>query len=702
MAEHAFEHWDAPGGNRAALWAHAQAWREAGALRALDLAFGRFLADCAPEAPELAIWLAIWCSAQLGHGHVCLDLGALCDDAADTLALGDARPEGLGAMARALRRGGLEACLRALEHSGFTGGGEGGEPLVRRGHRLYLARYWRAERRVRARIDRRLAPGGAAVDAARARAWLDALFPPAPREDVDWQKIACATALDHAFCVVTGGPGTGKTTTVVRLLAALQGLAQEGGAASGLRIRLAAPTGKAAARLNDSIGSALARLRLEAPDFVQPALAAIPAHAQTVHRLLGGRPDTRRFRHTADRPLPADVLVVDEASMLDIEMMDAVLAALPERARLVLLGDKDQLASVEAGAVLGELCARAEQGHYTPSRRARIAALTGQEIPAGRCDPGGTALDQAIVMLRHSRRFEAGSGIGRFAAAVNAGNLAAVRALREDPPAGLAFLVPRGAEDPRLDALLCGGARDAARDADRAGHAGAAEDSGGAEDGARDAARASGYGAYFRCIEAEFPGEAASPEAIDRWARAVLEARGRFQALCAVREGPWGAQGLNRRVEAGLRARGWIGAAHGAWYPGRPVLVTRNQRELGLANGDTGVVLSVPEPGEPGGRIRIAFARDDGSGGVRWIAPGRVADIETAYALTVHKSQGSEFDEVALVLPERGGPILSRELLYTGATRARRALTVVVPGGGPALDEAVERRVRRAGGLLAD
>uniref|UniRef100_UPI0033401DF9 exodeoxyribonuclease V subunit alpha n=1 Tax=Castellaniella defragrans TaxID=75697 RepID=UPI0033401DF9 len=679
MAGRAFEDWESAGGDRAVFCERLQSWHEMGALRGLDVAFGRFLADCAPEAPDLALWLAVWCSAQLGRGHVCLDLRALCADPADTLALGDARPEGLGSMARALARGGPQACRQALARSGFAGDGEGGEPLVRHGDRLYLARYWRAERRVRAQIDWRLSVDDAPGDPARARAWLDALFPPVPGAGVDWQKIACATALDHAFCVVTGGPGTGKTTTVVRLLAALQGLAWESGRA-GLRIRVAAPTGKAAARLNDSIGSALAYLRREAPGFVQPVLAEIPAHAQTVHRLLGGRPDTRRFRHDADHLLAADVLVIDEASMMDIEMMDAVLAALPARARLVLLGDKDQLASVEAGAVLGELCARAEQGHYTLPRCARLAALTGQEVPAVWRDPAGTALDQAVVMLRHSRRFEADSGIGRFAVAVNRGDAAAVHALRDDPPPDLAFLAPCAADDPRLDVLFCGARR------------GAALDTG-----------AGGYASYFRLVQAGPPDTAASQAAIDQWAAAVLEARGRFQVLCAVREGPWGTQGLNGRIEAGLRERGWIGADQAAWYPGRPVLVTRNQRELGLANGDMGVALSVPEPDRPGAhRIRIAFARDDGSGGVRWIAPGRVSDIETVYALTVHKSQGSEFDAVALVLPDRGGPVLTRELLYTGATRARRALALVAPGGGPVLDAAIGRRVRRAGGLLAD
>lgn len=681
MSADAFEHWAGPATtDRAELWARVGAWQAAGALRGLDAALGRFLADCAPEAPDLALWLAIWCSAQLGHGHVCLDMKALCEDAADTLAAGDLAPEGLQAMARALQQQGLAACCQALDRSGFTGSGAGDEPLVRRDHRLYLARYWRAERRIQFQIDQRLSGNRMAADPQSVRRWLDALFPSAMPGDTDWQKIACATAIDHAFCIVTGGPGTGKTTTVVRLLAALQGLARDRGAGD-LRVHVAAPTGKAAARLNDSIGSALQQLLAEAPDFVRPVLADIPVQAQTVHRLLGSRPGTRRFRHNADHRLPADVLVIDEASMLDIELMDAVLAALAPDARLILLGDKDQLASVEAGAVLGELCARAERGHYPPAWCGRMALLTGQEVPADRQDPQGTALDQAVVMLRHSRRFKADSGIGRFAVAVNQGDLDTVRRLQDQPPPDLDFLVPREADDPRLDTLFCGPGHPAS-DAD---------------------AIAGGYEAYFRRIGTQPRADQASSEVIDQWARAVLDARAGFQVLCALRDGPWGAAGLNRRIEAGLRARGWLPAAHDEWYPGRPVLVTRNQHELGLANGDMGVALSVPDPGEPGTtRIRIAFARDDGSGGVRWIAPGRLANIETVYALTVHKAQGSEFDRVVLVLPERGGPILTRELLYTGATRARQALSVVTAGGSSTLEAALSRRVRRAGGLLTD
>ncbi|HUH40203.1 MAG TPA: AAA family ATPase, partial [Castellaniella sp.] len=410
MASDLYDEWLAVGGDRSALWALTRVAQDAGALRGLDVSLGRFLGDCAPQAPDLAVWLAICCSAQLGHGHVCLDLQALCQDPLEALALSGPVPGPLQSMAQALQRHGLIACQAALDRSGFVGDGAddtGGEPLVRRDHRLYLARYWRAEHRVRLAIDARLAARAELdADPGRTRVWLDALFPASANPAVDWQKIACATASEHAFCIVAGGPGTGKTSTVVRLLALLQGLALERDASRGLRIRLAAPTGKAAARLNDSMASALADLRQSAPEFVQSALDSLPARAETLHRLLGSRPNTRHFRHTADHPLPADVVVIDEASMMDIEITDAILSALPPGARLILLGDKDQLASVEAGAVLGELCARAAQGHYTERHCQRLAALTGCEIPAQYRDAHGTALDQAIVMLRHSHRFQ--------------------------------------------------------------------------------------------------------------------------------------------------------------------------------------------------------------------------------------------------------------------------------------------------------
>ncbi len=644
-------------------------------LRDLDVAFGRLLARQAPRAPELALRLAVLCSARLAHGHPCLDLRALCESGLDAPGGDPDADERTGPPAWI--DGGLDGCLAALAAAGFAGDGDGPQPLVLHGHRLYLARYWRAGRRIREDLGRRLAlEPPEAREPARIRAWLDAVFAGPAAESPDWQKIACAAALLHGFSIVTGGPGTGKTTTVVRLLAVLQGLAQARGLERGLRIRLAAPTGKAAARLNESIASALERLSAPADAALRAALERVPAEVLTLHRLLGSRPDTRRLKFHAGNPLDLDVLVVDEASMMDIEMMDAVLAALPAHARLVLLGDKDQLASVEAGAVLGELCARAEEGHYTPAQCRRLLECCGETVPDAWPwrDPAGTPLDQAVVMLRHSHRFQADSGIGRFAAAVNRGDAPAVAELLRRPPDGLSLVrVGPSAE----------GARAASGDAWLYDSGILAED---------------GCPALFRVLRAA-PDPRAAQADWDRWARAVLAQQARFQVLCALRDGPWGARGLNRRIESRLRAEGLVPAAEDAWYPGRPVLVLRNHPALGLANGDIGVALPLPDPEREGVRmIRVAFAgatRD----AVRWVSPARLPEVETVYALTVHKSQGSEFDRVALVLPDRKSPLLTRELLYTGATRARRALALVLPGGDVLLDHAVRRRTRRAGGI---
>lgn len=413
---------------------------------------------------------------------------------------------------------------------------------------------------------------------------------------------------------------------------------------------------------------------------MQTALSMIPTTVVTVHRLLGSRPGTRRFRYHAGNRLPVDVLVIDEASMLDIEMLDAVLAALPDQARLILLGDKDQLASVEAGAVLGGLCQRASAGHYTPQHCARLEALSGQRIDPCWQDEAGTPLDQAVIMLRHSYRFDARSGIGRLAQAVNRGDLSALRTVRDAAYADLGFLALNGVTDQRCDDLLTAGILP----------------------GGNGVGQGLGYQDYLRAMRETQPEAGCGQEGLDAWAEQVLRAHGRFQVLCALREGPWGASGLNQRIERGLHGAGLIQAGP-LWYPGRPVLVVRNHYDLGLSNGDMGVALEVPDPQAPTRTlIRVAFSRMDGLPGVRWVLPSRLPEVETVYALTVHKSQGSEFERVVLVLPEQSSPILTRELLYTGMTRARASLVVASAGAQAVFDAAVRAQVRRASGLLAD
>ncbi|SDL23140.1 DNA helicase/exodeoxyribonuclease V, alpha subunit [Franzmannia pantelleriensis] len=549
---------------------------------------------------------------------------------------------------------------------------------------------------------------------------LSALF---TTTELDWQKTACALAAQAHFTVITGGPGTGKTTTVVKLLALLQALAlgepTANQAPRPLRIRLAAPTGKAAARLNESIAKQVQNLSL-----VELAVAvgqqgvdistlrdSIPTEVTTLHRLLGSRPDTRHFRHHAGNPLALDALVIDEASMVDIEMMAAVLTALPPKARLILLGDKDQLASVEAGAVLGDLCQRAEGGHYTPATTEWLEAVTGTSIPAQYQDADGQPLDQAIAMLRVSHRFDAQSGIGQLAEAVNRPlapehgqkeKRRAVSQVFQQEYADLARLRLADADDPALDRLVVNG--------NPAGFINGGE--GRHDRRGEPIAPPRGYAHYLNVMQQLRPaqpyfGEGEARQPYDDWARQLLAAHGHFQLLCALRKGPWGIEGLNPRIGRALRRAGWLKASdlelEQGWFEGRPVLVTRNDYGLGLMNGDIGITLAVPEARSATDTpartlLRVAFPASDGSGDIKWVLPSRLQAVETVFAMTVHKSQGSEFTHTALLLPDAPNPILTRELVYTGITRARDWLTLVETGRGM-LDEAVTTKVVRVSGL---
>ncbi|BCG04698.1 RecBCD enzyme subunit RecD (plasmid) [Paraburkholderia sp. PGU19] len=673
-------------------------WVEHGWLREVDAAFARFLAREVPDAHALLILAAALASHQLGRGHACLDLVATLRDPAFALSL---PPDGLAARAdddagesaalpsKVLADVTLERWLAALANASLVGDAQGNTPLVLVGTRLYLRRYWQYEQNVCRAIGQRLDASvqlESALDVGSLRHALNTLFPKQATQDgtrADWQKLACALAARSAFSIVTGGPGTGKTTTVVKLLALLQSLALTGDGGRPLRIRLAAPTGKAAARLNESIANAVERLPLDGFANGETVRAAIPVAVTTLHRLLGTRPDTRRFRHHAGNPLALDVLVIDEGSMVDLEMMNAVLDALPEQARLILLGDKDQLASVEAGAVLGELCRRASDGYYTRATQAWLEQATGETIESRLVDDSGGALDQAIAMLRFSHRFTAESGIGQLAEAVNSGEPGRVADVWASNHADLALLEGTDKGDAAFKALIVDGVANG--------------NGNGRANSAATARR--GYRHYLQTLRDQQPVHASAQSAFDAWANDVLAAHGEFQLLCALRRGAWGVEGLNRRVARMLQEEQLI-AATGEWYVGRPVLVTRNDYELGLMNGDIGITLALPAAAD-GWNLRVAFAAGDGSQRIKWVLPSRLQAVETVFALTVHKSQGSEFTHAALVLPDTMSTVLTRELVYTGITRARRFLTVASAGGRLVIERAVRARVLRASGLSA-
>lgn len=653
-------------------------WVERGWLRPLDRAFVGFLATLEPGCDPLVLLAAALASHQLGHGHVCLDLIQTLEEPDFALSLppeGDALAGPLLLPSQLL--GTLDAAtwLQRLRDSTLVADGDAPthreRPLVVRHQRLYLRRYWQYERRIdqalreRLRVEEHLPPG-LATDLAR-------LFADgAPPGQIDWQKLACALATRAAFSIVTGGPGTGKTTTVVRLLALLQAPAVEQGRP--LRIRLAAPTGKAAARLTESIGQQVERLDVDAA-----VREHIPTDVSTVHRLLGSRPGSRQFRHHAGNRLPLDVLVVDEASMIDLEMMANLLDAMPPQARLVLLGDKDQLASVEAGAVLGDLCREAEEGFYSPATLDWLHRVSGEALNEAGLQVGSVErhpLAQQVVMLRHSRRFGEGSGIGQLARCVNRQQAGPARALLSQGAHDLFCLTVRGEQDRAFDRLLLDGLEQG-------------------PDGPQ------GYRLYLNQLGRRRP-PPHTPWDDPRWtawAGEVLRQFESFQLLCAVRRGPWGVEGLNQRVAAVLHRAGLIDNQQ-LWYEGRPVLVTRNDYGLGLMNGDIGIALRLPdEQGEP--ILRVAFARNDGQGGIRFVLPSRLNDVETVFAMTVHKSQGSEFAHTALVLPDVLNPVLTKELVYTGITRAKQCFSLIEPRQG-IFEEAVTRKVRRISGLMLE
>jgi exodeoxyribonuclease V alpha subunit len=648
-------------------------WTGQGLLRHIDSALAaQLLRLDAHASPALLVAAAVLAQME-GRGHTCLPLADLCQPPVALLGWPAAAVEGAQGLKAlwthlpatrvdwqtVLQGHAQGTCLRDANAP------DQGQPLVLGGPAdaplLYLRRYAGYERRVGQGLLQR-AGEPQAVHEAAAREWLDRFFAPNPEDPraTDWQKVACSVALRARLSVITGGPGTGKTYTAARLLALLLAL-HEGG--SPLRVALAAPTGKAAARLKQSIDDALTRLPVPADAGLDlNALIARMGPARTLHSLLGARPDTRQFRYHAANPLDVDVLIVDEASMVHLEMMDALLQALPPTARLVLLGDKDQLASVEAGAVLGDLCQDAAAGRYSAATAQYVQRVAGQSLAAHFVLPNpAPVLAQQTVMLRQSRRFK--GAIGQLALAVNRGDAAAARACL----AGSVSAVdsPVLALQPSSPQAVCALAL-------------------GAE------GRPS-YADYLRLLHTGPTGQGAesSSESHAQWVRSVLKAFERFRILCAVHQGDWGTQTLNAAVQKALADAGLL-KVKGDWYAGRPVMVTRNDAQLGVFNGDVGVVLPGTE-----GKLKVWFL--DGEV-LRSVSVMRLAQVDTAFVMTVHKSQGSEFEHTALVLPPGGAEVLSRELVYTGITRAREQFTLVEAEAG-LLEAAIERPSVRASGL---
>ncbi len=606
-------------------------FNEAGVLAAADVHVALRLSRLGDETDETVLFAAALAARAPRLGHVCTDLATIrssvivdTDLPIDTDAL--AWPDGDG--------------WRALvAASPLVGRGDARRPLRLDGSLLYLDRYWREERDVAADLGARSIDPAPGVDLAILADGLDRVFG-AP--GTDYQRLAAASGVLRRFCVVAGGPGTGKTTTVARILALLAEQAVAAAEPAPL-VALAAPTGKAAARLEEAVHTEAAKLAVS--DDIRAGL--LGTHASTLHRLLGWRPDSSsRFRHHRDNRLPHDVVVVDETSMVSLSLMARLVEAVRAGARLILVGDPEQLASVEAGAVLGDIVGPAAEGLRVrgPARRA-LGEVTGQVVPgAEHANPA--PIGDGIVVLRQVHRF--GGGIATLAEAVRAGDADAT-----------VDTLARGLPDVRWLRVDVAGAQPS--------------------DTSLTPIRELVVDAGRRVCDAARAGDA----------RAAIAALGSCRVLCAHRHGPYGVDTWMARVESWLCAEIDGFAAEGTWYVGRPLMVTENDYGLRLFNGDTGVVVATAP-----GRVAAVFERRDE---LLELSPTRLAAVDTVYAMTVHKSQGSQFATVAVVLPDPASPILTRELLYTAATRARRHL--IVAATEESVRAAVTRPIARASGL---
>jgi exodeoxyribonuclease V alpha subunit len=578
----------------------------------IDRHFAHFIMQLSGSCNGMLLIAAALLSRSSREGHTCLDLaktsGLMSWGEQGEMMLPDGR-----------------AWMEALRSEFVVGEPGQYRPLILDDYgRLYLHRSHENEQvlaKILLTLNKQILP----FDKGLLHEGISRMFPEVAADGEEWQKAAAVTAVSRGLCVITGGPGTGKTTVVSKILALL--LEQD----QNLKISIAAPTGKAAQRIMEAIKSSLDKI-----DCATTVKAKIPLEAFTIHRLLGISSLSSRPVFSSAIRLRADVVVVDEASMVDLALMSYLARALKDGARMILLGDKNQLASVEAGYVLGDICDAGERQGYSPAMAALLAETAGCSVSAH----GEGGMQDSVVELTKTYRFSEESLIFALSTAINAGEVKqSLQILRSSSSSELVSRdLPRPEELHRL-------AKDAVIE---------------------------GYGPYLKTSDVK-----------ERF-RLLDE----FRVLCPVREGPYGVKAMNRLVEEILRDAGLL-ESEKLHYHGRPVIILENDYTLKLFNGDIGLILL--EEGE-----MKAFFRDT-AGDVRKIATARLPRHETAFALTVHKSQGSEFDRVLLVLPDRDSPILTRELVYTAITRAKSAIEIW--SNDSVFAAAAARRTERSSGL---
>jgi len=587
---------------------------ESGFFEAIDYHFARFVTrsvGCDNETVMLAVALT---SRHTRMGHVCFDLNnpGLDKEAADILS---ALPK-------------PDAWRSFLLESGCVGMPGETKPLILDEHnRLYLYRMYAREQKLAKYLLERAAQTTIPEDAVLLTQSMKRLFPDGTDARL---RLAAYSAALKPLCIIGGGPGTGKTTTAARILALL--LEQPG---QGRRIALAAPTGKAADRLQKSVVRAVETLPAEVD-----VMNDIPREASTLHRLLGIQPRRPQGRYTDGRKLPVDIVVVDEASMVDLSLMCALFDALHPDGRVFLLGDHNQLASVAPGAVLGDVFSAGSCNSYSEAFLEGFSAIE-QVLPEGLTAGSAGALDDCLNELTTNYRFSESSGIARLSTAVTSGDAAGAAVLLEAAETDISFHpLPKtfSLADSLKGSIL------------------------------------EGFREYCNCDD-------------------PLQALAKFddyRILCALREGPFGVRVLNELVEYVLGAECLIKPDE-AWYQGRPIMITRNHYPLRLFNGDIGIAFEL----EKGVSLRVCFAGPDGE--LRTFSPDQLPAHETCFATTVHKAQGAEFERALLLLPDRESPVLTRELIYTGLTRVR--LRIDLWANADVLRAAIESKIERSSGL---
>lgn len=596
----------------------------------LDRHFARFIARVFKEEKEEVLLAAALASWSASGGNICLDLRTLAESP----------PAGKKSEVCLLSE--TDEWLSILSQSPAVGVPGDFKPLILDdAGRLYLYRYWEYEKVLADYISEKIndcggiGNGAGGSDLSLFREKLNLFFPADADGNLNRQRLAAAASLLKRFFVISGSPGTGKTTAATGIIALLIELSPQ----DKLSVALTAPTGKAAARLQETV-----KKTKESVPCSEKVRAAIPEKATTIHRLLQSEPHSPYFRYNRENHLPVNVIVVDEASMVDLPLLSKLVQAVPGSARLILLGDKDQLTSVEAGAVMGDICGFASPDIFSQDFMERLEIITGDNL-IGSLLAGGPRMSDCIVELKKNYRFKEESGISRVSAAVNRGDAqTAVSLFKSGTFEDINWREPRYDRFlPFLKEAVLEGFRD-----------------------------------YFRALVAGDPEE-------------IFASFDSFRVLCALRQGPLGVQTVNDIIERVLREGGMILPGR-RWYPGRPVMITKNDYQQRLFNGDVGIALHDPE-----GIDELSVFFQDAADVVRKIAPMRLPEHETVYAVTVHKSQGSEFDRVLLILPDRDAPVLTRELVYTGITRARKS--VEIWSTEEIFRNALTRRVRRASGL---